>query len=125
MSRISIILGIVLILVGGAAYGMTSPATWVALVPSMLGLAFVACAVLDLLSEVAGTILGFIVALVGLGTTFMHVMDLGALFAGTADQPAIIITSAITFVLLIAYGVFAIRSLVAAARMHRHSAAAA
>lgn len=101
---------------------MTSPATWIALIPSMLGLALVACAVLDLLSEVAGTIIGLIVALVGLGATFMHVMDLGTLFAGTAAQPAIVITSTITWVLLIAYGVFAIRSLVSAAHAYRHTA---
>lgn len=122
MSRVSVIFGIVLILVGGAAYGATSPATWIALIPSMLGLALVACAVLDLLSEVAGTIIGLIVALVGLGATFMHVMDLGTLLAGTAAQPAIVITSTITWVLLIAYGVFAIRSLVSAAHAYRHPA---
>lgn len=120
MSRISIIFGIVLILVGGSAYAMTAGATWIALVPSMLGLSLVVCAVLDLLSEVAGTILGLLIVLAGLGVTFMNVMDLGTLFAGTAVQPAVVIANTITFVLLIAYAVLAIRSLVIAARAHRH-----
>jgi uncharacterized membrane protein len=124
MSRISIIFGILLILVGGAGYGMSDQATWIALIPSLIGLALVACAVLDLLSEVAGTILGLLIALAGIGGTFMNVLDLGSLFVGTAAHPAIVVTSTITFILLIAYAVIAIRSLRTPSRTHRHPAGA-
>ncbi len=124
MSRVNIIFGIVLILVGGAAYGMSPFPTWVALVPSMLGLAFVVCALLGLLNELAGTLFGLLVALVGLVGTFINVLDLGTLFTGTATSPAIIITSTITFVLLIAYTVIAIRNLRSTSGSHRHPAGA-
>lgn len=124
MSRVNIILGILLILVGGAAYGMSPAPTWVALIPSMLGLAFVVCAVLGLANQLAATLLGLLVALVGLGGTLMNVLALGTVFAGTATSPAIIITSTITFVLLIVYAVIAIRSLRAPSQSHRHPAGA-
>lgn len=122
MARISIIFGILLILVGGAGYGMSAQANWIALIPSLLGLALVACAVIDLLSEVAGTMLGVVVALAGIGGTFINVMQLGSLFAGTAANPAVVVTSTITFILLIAYAVFAVRSLIGATQNYRHPA---
>jgi len=124
MSRVNIIFGILLILVGGAAYGMSPVPTWIALIPSMLGLAFVVCAVLGLANQLAGTLFGLLVALVGLGGTFMNVLDLGTVFTGTATSPAIIITSTITFVLLIVYAVIGIRSLRSTSGSHRHPAGA-
>lgn len=120
VARISTAFGIVLILVGVAAYGMTAFATWTALIPPILGLASMACAVLNLSSEISGTNLGLVVAL-GWYRRNVHARHgFGHPLRRTAADPASIIISMITFVLLITYGIIAARSLVVAARAHRH-----
>ena len=46
----------------------------------------------------------------------MNVLKLGDLFAGTAERPAAVIISTVTFVLLIIYIILGIRSFIAARR---------
>lgn len=118
MSRISITLGVVLIIVGGLAYTLTTFASWTALIPAFLGLIFVGCGLVGFVNTTIGTVLGILVAILGSAGTAMNIMQLGALLTGDAERPAAVATSTITFVLLIVYAIVAIRSLVTA---HRQS----
>lgn len=116
MSRVGIFFGIILIILGGVAYALAAFSSWTALIPAFLGLALVACGALGFLSQLSSAIVGLIVAIAGIGGTFMNVLDLWALFAGTAERPLAIVTSTITFVLLIVYAVIAVRHLMTYAR---------
>lgn len=113
MSRISITLGIVLIVVGGLAYAVTAFASWTALIPTFLGVLFVACGLVGFINATLGAVLGIVLAILGLVGTGMNVIELGAVFTGTAERPAAVITSTIAFLLLIAYAIIMIRMLVA------------
>ncbi|WP_022869928.1 hypothetical protein [Yaniella halotolerans] len=122
MSRIHITFGIILIIVGGAAYAVTEFANWNALIPAFLGLALVACALVGMIHPVIGGVLGLGVAIVGLAGTAMNVVELGSLFAGDVARPAAVITSTIGFIFLVLYAALIIRSMVITAREHRNSA---
>ncbi|MGO1536795.1 MAG: hypothetical protein ACTHWM_07740 [Yaniella sp.] len=120
MSRIHITFGIILIIVGGAAYAVTEFASWTAMIPAFLGLALIACALVGMLHHMIGAILGLVVAIAGIAGTAMNVIELGALFTGDVASPAAVITSTIAFVLLVLYAAFVIRSMVITAREHRN-----
>lgn len=112
MSRISITLGIILIVVGGLAYAITAFASWTALIPAFLGVLFVACGLIGFLNATIGAVLGIVLAVLGLVGTGMNVVELGAVFTGEAERPAAVITSTIAFLLLIAYVIVMVRMLV-------------
>ncbi|MDN5635541.1 MAG: hypothetical protein L0G36_07845, partial [Brevibacterium sp.] len=57
-----------------------------------------------------------VVAILGILGTSMNVVQVGALIAGEAERPAAVVTSIITFVLLIVYVVMGVRSFIAARR---------
>lgn len=109
MSRVSIIFGIILIILGGVAYALTTFASWTALIPAILGLVLILCGVLGFLHEPSGAILGLLTAVAGMGGTINNLFDLAALFAGNAERPLAVVTSTITFVLLVSYTITAIR----------------
>lgn len=122
MARITIGLGVVLIALGVTAYIIAAFASWTALIPAVLGGVILISGLIGLKNQKIGIHIALVVAVLGVLGTTMNVLQLGALFAGEADRPAAVITSTITFVLLIIYVVLGIRSFIAA--RHRKSAAA-
>lgn len=116
MPKITIGLGIVLIVLGVIAWFATAMASVTALIPAFLGLVIAICGVIGIRRPKIGIHIALVVALLGVIGTFMNVLQLGALFAGTAERPAAVIVSTITFVLLIIYIILGIRSFIAARR---------
>ncbi|TSI19659.1 cytochrome d ubiquinol oxidase subunit II [Brevibacterium aurantiacum] len=116
MPRTTIGLGIVLIVVGVIAYVATSFASWTALIPAILGAVLLICGLIALKNQKLGIHIALVVAILGIFGTGMNVMQVGALIAGEAERPAAVITSIITFVLLIIYVVMGVRSFIAARR---------
>lgn len=124
MPRTTIVVGSALILLGVAAWAITSFASWTALIPAIIGLVLL---ILGLLAAKTGKQKLFIhiallVALIGIAGTVSNTLKLGEVFAGTAERPAAVITSAITLVLLVVYLVLGIRSFVRARRWKQQEA---
>jgi len=119
MPLTTIILGAVLIVLGAVSYFASGMASWTALIPAILGAVLLVCGLIGLRSPKVGIHIALVVALIGLVGTFMNVLQLGALFAGTAERPLAVIASTITFVLLIVYIVLGVRSFVAARRWRK------
>lgn len=118
MPRLTIGLGTILTVLGVIAYVATAFASLTALIPAILGVVILIAGFIGLRNEKIGSIIGLVVAVLGILGTSTNVFELGALFAGEAERPAAVITSAITFVLLIIYIVFGIRFLIAARRQN-------
>ncbi|MGO1543339.1 MAG: hypothetical protein ACTHXA_03265 [Gulosibacter sp.] len=116
MPRITIGLGIVLIVVGAVAYFATGMTSWTALIPAILGALILISGLIGLKSPKIGIHIALVLALLGLIGTGMNVMQIGALLAGEAERPMAVITSLITFVLLIVYIVLGVRSFINARR---------
>lgn len=116
MPKITIGLGIILILMGVIGWLATAMASWTALIPAILGLVIAICGFIGLRSPKIGIHIALVVALLGVIGTFMNVLKLGDLLAGTAERPAAVIISTVTFVLLIVYIIMGIRSFIAARR---------
>ena len=116
MPRTTIIIGAILIALGAVSYLASELASWTALIPSILGAVLLICGLIGLRSPRIGIHIALVIALIGLAGTFMNVLKLGELFAGTAERPLAVIASAITFALLIVYIVLGVRSFVAARR---------
>ncbi|MDN5746472.1 MAG: hypothetical protein L0H31_15325 [Nocardioidaceae bacterium] len=116
MPRITIGLGIVLVAVGVIAYIATGFASWTALIPAILGAVILACGLIGMKNQKAGIHIALVVAILGILGTGMNVLQIGALVAGEAERPAAVITSIITFVLLIVYVILGIRSFITARR---------
>lgn len=123
MPRITIGLGAILIALGVIAYIATAFASWTALIPAILGVVILVSGLIGVKNQKLGIHIGLVVALLGVFGTAMNVIKLGELFAGTAERPAAVIVSTITFVLLIAYIVIGIRSFIAARRWKKANAA--
>ncbi|WP_366516457.1 hypothetical protein [uncultured Agrococcus sp.] len=116
MPRNTIILGAALIVLGGVAYLASGLASWTALIPAILGAVLLVCGLIGLRSPKVGVHIALVIALLGVAGTFMNVLQLGELFAGTAERPLAVITSSITFVLLLIYIVLGVRSFIVARR---------
>lgn len=116
MPRITIGLGLILIALGVISYIATAFASWTALIPAILGAVILASGLVGLKNQKIGVHAGLVVALLGVFGTAMNVMQLGSLFAGTAERPAAVVVSTITFVLLLIYIILGIRSFIAARR---------
>lgn len=116
MPRITIGLGGVLIAIGVIAYIATAFASWTALIPAILGAVILICGLIGNKRPKVGVHIALVVAILGILGTAMNVMQVGALLAGEAERPAAVITSVITFVLLVVYVVLGVRSFIAARR---------
>lgn len=116
MAKTTIGLSIILIVMGVIGWLVTGMASWTALIPSILGVVLLICGIIGLSRPKIGIHIALVVALLGIIGTFMNVLKLGDLFAGTAERPAAVIVSTITFVLLIVYIVAGVRSFIAARR---------
>ncbi|GAB3053475.1 hypothetical protein [Sediminivirga luteola] len=123
MPRLTIALGIVLVVLGLISYAATAFASWTALIPSILGLLLLIFGLVGLKRPKLGIHVALVIAAVGIAGTAMNVMQLGDLFAGTAERPAAVIVSTITFVLLIAYVIAGVRSFINARRWKDQQAA--
>lgn len=118
MPRTTVIVGSVLILLGVVAWIVTAFASWTALIPAFIG------AVLVLLGVLAAKTgkqklyihIALVVALVGIAGTVSNTLKLGEVFAGVAERPAAVVTSALTLVALVVYLILGIRSFIAARR---------
>lgn len=116
MPVLTIILGAVLVVLGVISYIVTDFASWTALIPAILGLILGIFGFVALKKQSLGVHIALLVAVLGLAGTLMNVLKIGELFDGTAERPAAIIFSAITFVLLLAYLVYGIISFIRARR---------
>lgn len=101
MPRATIGIDAILIIMGVLAYIATAVASWTALIPSHSRSDHRICGLVALGRPKTGLVLALVVAVVGILGTAMNVMQLGALFAGSAERPAAAITSTLTFFLLI------------------------
>ncbi len=118
MRALTLTIGGLLTVTGVVAYVMTQAASLTALIPSAAGV----------LLLVAGIIAGkpsarkhalhgaLVVALLGILGSAMNTFRIGEVFAGTAERPAAIVTSAIMFVSLLVLLLAGIRSFVVARR---------
>lgn len=116
MPRITLGLGTLLVLVGVIAYVATAFASWTALIPAILGVVLFVSGLLARRRQKLGIHVALAVAVLGILGTSMNVAQVGALIAGEAERPVAVITSTITFVLLLVYVVLGIRSFMAARR---------
>lgn len=124
MPKITIGLGFILIALGVVAWLGSAMSSWTALIPSILGAILASCGAIGLRRPKLGVHLALVVALLGIAGTLMNVMQLGDVFAGTAERPLAVIVSTITFALLIAYVALGVRSFIAARRSRGQSAPA-
>ncbi|GGA58091.1 hypothetical protein GCM10011490_04970 [Pseudoclavibacter endophyticus] len=122
MPRLTIGLGVVLIVIGIIAYIATAFASWTALIPAILGVVLLICGVIAVKRPRGGLYAALVIAVLGILGTAMNVAQIGDLLAGDAERPAAVITSVITFVLLIAYVVIGVTSII---RGRRHRAVTA
>ena len=118
MPSITIVLGAVLIILGLAGYFLTGTASLTALIPSAFGLLIALAGLLArderkrkhaMHAAVAVALLGFLGSVRGL-------LQLGALFAGTAARPAAVLAQTIMALLTLGYIVLAVRSFIKARR---------
>lgn len=112
MPKKTIILGAILIALGVISYVASAMASWTALIPAILGAVLLIFGLVALRRQKLGIHIALVVALLGIAGTFMNVLKLGDLLAGTAERPLAVIVSVITFVLLVAYIIVGVRSFI-------------
>lgn len=118
MTRLTTIIGALLVVTGVLAYVVTSTSSVTALIPAFVGGLLLICAAVASRPALHrhGVHAALVVALVGALGSLMNVVKVGQLFTGAAERPAAIITSLILFVLCAGYVAVGIRSFVAARR---------
>jgi hypothetical protein len=118
MTRLTVVIGSVLVVLGVVGYAATAAASVTALIPSLVGVLLLLCAAAAGRPgwHRHGIHAALVVALLGALGTLMNVVRIGEVFAGTAERPAAVIESTVMFVLLVGYLVMGVRSFVAARR---------
>ena len=119
MPRLTLVIGGILTLLGILAYILTAAASVTALIPTVVGVLLIACAVVAEWRPAArphAMHAALAIALLGALGSLMQVAKLGQVFAGTAERPAAVIVSTVMFLLLIYYLVVGVRSFRAARR---------
>jgi hypothetical protein len=118
MTRLTVVIGAVLVVLGVVVFVATAAASVTALIPSLVGVLLLLCALLARKPawHRHGIHAALVVALLGALGTVMNVVRIGEVFAGTAERPAAVIESTVMFVLLVGYLVMGMRSFVAARR---------
>jgi hypothetical protein len=118
MTRLTVVIGVVLVVLGVVTYVATAAASLTALIPTLVGLLLLGCAALARKPEwhKHGIHAALVIALIGALGTLMNVARIGEVLAGTAERPAAVIESTVMFVLLVGYLVAGVRSFVAARR---------
>jgi hypothetical protein len=118
MTRLTVVIGAVLVVLGVVVYAATAAASITALIPSLVGVLMLLCALLARKPawHRHGIHAALVVALLGALGTLMNVARIGEVFAGTAERPVAVIESTLMFVLLVGYIVMGVRSFIAARR---------
>jgi hypothetical protein len=118
MTRLTVVIGSVLVVLGVVAYAATAAASVTALIPSFVGVLLLICAAVARKPawHRHGIHAALVVALLGALGTLMNVARIGEVFAGTAERPAAVIVSTLMFVVLVGYIVMGMRSFIAARR---------
>lgn len=123
MTKLTYIIGGILTAAGIIAYFATGAVSITALIPSLVGVLLLICALLA--SKPAwhrhSIHAALVVALLGAVGSLMNVAEVGELIAGEAANPAAIVVSLIMFVLLVFFLVMGVRSF-AVARRNRNTA---
>jgi hypothetical protein len=116
MTRLTVVIGAVLVVLGIVTYAVTAAASVTALIPSLVGVLLLLCAAVARKPawHRHGIHAALVVALLGALGTLMNVVRIGEVFAGTAERPAAVIESTLMFVLLVGYLAMGVRSFVAA-----------
>lgn len=106
---------------GIVAFLATGASSLTALIPTLLGVLLLVCGVIARKESARKHAIhaALVIALLGIFGTLMNVLQLGDLFAGTAERPAAVIASTVTFALLLVYVVLGVRSFIAARRARR------
>ena len=116
MSRITLALSGILIVVGIVSYAISDFTSWTALIPAFLGLLIGICGLIARKRKKIGISIAFVIATLGVLGTSMNALKIGEVIAGQAERPLAVVASTITFILLIGYIVLGIRSLLTARR---------
>lgn len=118
MTRLTTIIGALLVATGVLAYVLTATSSVTALIPAFVGGLLLICAAVASRPKLHrhGIHAALVVALVGALGSSMNVIKVGQLLTGAAERPAAIITSLILFVLCVGYVIVGVRSFVAARR---------
>jgi hypothetical protein len=116
MTRLTTIVGALLVLTGVVAFVVTSTSSVTALIPAFVGGLLLICAAISSRPKLHrhGIHAALVVALIGALGSLMNVVKIGDLLAGTAERPAAILTSVILFVLCAVYVAIGVRSFIAA-----------
>jgi len=109
-------LGVALIIVGLAGYVLTGAVSLTALIPAAVGLAIAVSGLIarDPRRRKHAMHAAVVIALLGFLGSVPGLLQLGALFAGTAARPAAVVSQTIMAVLTLGYIVMAVRSFVQA-----------
>src|SRR5699024_12880132 len=94
--KITLWIGIILILIGVIGWTVTGFASCTALIPAILGIVLVICGWIGIKRPKIGVHIALAVALLGVIGTFSRALQLGDLFACTAEVPLAIISSTLT-----------------------------
>ena len=116
MPAITLALGVALVILGLAGYFLTGAVSVTALIPAVFGLVI---ALAGLMARDEGKRkhamhAAVVVALLGFLGSVRGVLQIGALFAGTAARPAAVVSQSIMAVLTLGYIVIAVRSFIQA-----------
>ena len=113
--------GIVLILLGLASYFLTGRTSATALIPAFFGAAFVILALLARSDNARKHAMhaAVVVALLGFLGSIRGLLQIGAVFDGTAARPAAVVSQSIMAVLTLGYIVMAVQSFVKARASRR------
>jgi endonuclease/exonuclease/phosphatase family metal-dependent hydrolase len=117
----TIALGVSLIVLGLAGYGLTGAASLTALIPAAFGIVLAAAGLLarDDRKRMHAMHAAVVVALLGFLGSFRGLLRIGEVLDGTAVRPAAIVAQTIMAVLTLGYIVIAVRSFIRARRARR------
>jgi hypothetical protein len=118
MTRLTVVTGSVLVVLGVVAYVATAAVSVTALIPAFVGVVLLLCAAAARRPgwQRHGMHAALAVAVLGALGSLMNVARIGEVFAGTAERPAAVVVSTLMFLLLVGYIVMGVRSFVAARR---------
>jgi hypothetical protein len=119
MTRLTVVIGGLLVVLGVVGYLATGATSLTALIPSLVGVLLLACAAIAVrrpASSRHAVHAALAIALVAAIGSLRNVAQLGDLLAGSAANPGAVVVSTIMFVHLVGYVGAGVRSFVAARR---------
>lgn len=116
MPKLTFAAGGILVAVGIIGYLGTGLASVTALIPSIIGVLLLISGWIAQKNLMAGIHIALLLALVGALGMFMPLQNLGALFAGDAENPAAVIAALVSLIVLVVYLILGVRSFLAARR---------